>query len=163
MGRRKSASRTIRIGETSYTVAIEHRSPSYDRCWVSSGGCGVLSSAFPSEPLSLMPSRSCPMVLVQGREAGAEPRAGEAEHGEHPPLARGSGVAQASTQRLLPDGFRHDVRLPFGELERTRPAQPNGLHVGAKHPPDGGCLSAGGVYMCFICVSLWIRPHNILI
>jgi hypothetical protein len=53
------------------------------------------------------------MVLVQGREAGAEPRAGEAEHGEHPPLARGSGVAQASTQRLPPDGIRHGCVFPL--------------------------------------------------
>ena len=34
-------------------------------------GMGWGSSAFPSEPLSLMPSRSRPMVLCQGGEAPA--------------------------------------------------------------------------------------------
>jgi hypothetical protein len=71
------------------------------------------------------------MVLVQGREAGPDPRAGEAEHGEDPPLARGSGVAQASISDLRPPRDQARVRLPFGELERTRPAQPVGLHIGA--------------------------------
>lgn len=82
------------------------------------------------------------MVLAQGREAGAEPRAGACpEHGEHPPLAAGSRLSQASIKRLRPmDGTS---RLSFGELERTKAARASTGRISRlKYRPEADSFQA---------------------